>query len=181
MTPEDAAKVLLMASVYDNRTFDEVTARAWADALDGLELDDCLDAVKVHFRRSREWLMPVTVREIARDLIRQRNEQYGREQYEAHLRALEAAPKVEPDPEVAAARKAEIARLVEQVGRIPSEPSPHPKTDDELRRKARKHHCPWCKATVGAACTNTATGKPVTVIHEKRLIAAGLLSEAGAA
>lgn len=167
MKPSDAAQVLTLASVYDNRNFDEPTARVWADALDGLELSDCLDAVRLHYRKSRQWLMPADVRELARSVIRDRQEL---ERKQAERLAVEGG-----NAALAERRKAEITKVVETVGRMPKEPSPHPKQDDVDTRLAKRHVCPWCKATVGASCTNTATGKPVRVIHEQRLIAAGLV------
>jgi hypothetical protein len=30
-----------------------MTAQVWADALDGLELTDCLDAVRIYYRHSK--------------------------------------------------------------------------------------------------------------------------------
>jgi hypothetical protein len=92
MTPEDAAKVLLLVQVFDNRQFDETTARVWADALSGLELDDCLDAVRIYFKHSREWLMPSDLRDQARSVIRGRRDRWTERtlNFAHELRLMEA-------------------------------------------------------------------------------------------
>lgn len=71
MTPSEATVILSAAAAVDNRIITEVTAREWADALKGLELDECLEALRL-FRRTAtiEYLMPGHIRErvrIARD------------------------------------------------------------------------------------------------------------------
>lgn len=169
MTPSDAAQILTLASVYDNRTFDEATSRVWADALTGLNLADCLDAVRVYYRRSRQWLMPVDVRDLARSMLKDRREL---EQQQLDRLAIEQA---ETDPQVVADRVATIRQTVAAACRVPTE-SPHPKADDARGRQARKVACPWCGAPKGQACTNAATGKRSQVTHEHRLVAAGLLA-----
>lgn len=171
MTPADAAKVLLLVQVYDNRQFDETTARVWADALDGLELGDCLDAVRIYYRQTKAWLMPSDLREQARSVIRGRLELERRENERL---AIEAANLT---PEVIAERADTVRRAAAGACAMPVEESPHPKQDTVVDRKARKVSCPWCKATVGQGCVNTATGKPVQVTHERRLVAAGLIAE----
>ncbi len=110
MTPADASKVLTLIAVYDNRSFEKVTCHAWADALDGLDLADCLDAVKAHFRTSRDWLMPVDIRNHVRAVLRERRSREARDEIE----------QVPADPEVVAARAAEIRRAVTVIGRMPS-------------------------------------------------------------
>jgi len=61
MKPTEAAALLTIAAAYDNRKPDADQAKAWAMALDGLRFEDCRDVVVAHYRRSREWLMPVDV------------------------------------------------------------------------------------------------------------------------
>jgi len=58
----EAAALLTLVASFDNRKPDEAAAMAWADALDGLRPQDCAEAIRQHFRESREWLMPVDVR-----------------------------------------------------------------------------------------------------------------------
>lgn len=66
MTPADAARVLAVAVVYDRRTVGELDAKAWADALDGLDPRECAEAVRWHYRDSTDWLMPARVRQIVK-------------------------------------------------------------------------------------------------------------------
>ena len=171
MSPEDAAKVLLLVQVYDNRSFDEYTAKAWADALDSLELGDCLDAVRNYFRRSREWLMPAALRDEARKILRERKEQ---ERRESDRLALEAMNRMNDYSD----RIAELIALADEASKMPAEPSPHPgKPDRPQRREAFKVGCTWCEVGPGTPCRNKATDRPSGVIHETRLIAAGLMPD----
>jgi hypothetical protein len=170
MTPDDAAKVLTLIAVYDNRSFEKVTAHAWADALDGLELADCLAGVKTHFRRSKAWLMPADLRESVRGLLVERRRV---EAEHAERLALECANN---DPAVVAERADLIRRIVAEFGSMPAVESPHPSQDTARDRKARKVACPWCKQPAKAGCVNTSTGQPAGVTHELRLIAAGLVA-----
>lgn len=61
MTPAEAAAILTIAAAYDNRKPDADQAKAWAMALDGLKFEDCRQIVVEHYRKSRDWLMPVDV------------------------------------------------------------------------------------------------------------------------
>lgn len=62
MNASEAATLLSLCSAYDRRTIGEADAFAWADALDDIRFNDAKDAVKAHYRESREWLMPCDVR-----------------------------------------------------------------------------------------------------------------------
>lgn len=62
MTPADAARLLTLAAAYDRRTIGEADAIAWADALHGLNVEDCAAAIRAHYAGSTEWVMPATVR-----------------------------------------------------------------------------------------------------------------------
>lgn len=61
MKATEAAALLTIAAAYDNRKPDADQARAWALVLDGLRFEDCRDAVVDHYRKSRDWLMPVEI------------------------------------------------------------------------------------------------------------------------
>lgn len=62
MTPADASELLTIAAAFDRRTIGKADAIAWADALQGLDVADCGDAIRDHFRDSTEYLMPAHVR-----------------------------------------------------------------------------------------------------------------------
>ena len=74
MTPDDARAVLAKAAAFDNRTPSQFAAAAWAEALADTDapLADALAAVTVHYRESREWLMPVHVIEGVERIARAR-------------------------------------------------------------------------------------------------------------
>jgi len=90
MTPGDAAKLLALAAAFDRRTVGEADAMAWASTLDDLRLEDCIDAVKNHYRESTEWIMPSHVRAGVRAIHRERIA-YVR-QHDPH-----AVPDADPD------------------------------------------------------------------------------------
>lgn len=62
MTPDEAGVLLGMAATVDNRKPDADAAKAWAAMLDGLRLEDCIVAIREHYSKSTEWLMPAKVR-----------------------------------------------------------------------------------------------------------------------
>lgn len=62
MNPSDAAELLTLAAAFDRRTIGKADAIAWADALTGLDPNDCAEAIRAHFRDSTDYLMPAHVR-----------------------------------------------------------------------------------------------------------------------
>lgn len=72
MNASEAAILLGLAAAYDRRTVGEADARAWADALDDIALEDAQDAVKRHYRTSTEWIMPAHVRKGVAAIARER-------------------------------------------------------------------------------------------------------------
>src|SRR5690349_7030751 len=77
MKPTEAAALLTIAAAYDNRKPDADQAKAWAMALDGLRFEDCRTVIVEHYRRSREWLMPVDVVTGVRRMRDRRIAEYG--------------------------------------------------------------------------------------------------------
>lgn len=167
MSPADAAKVLTLIATYDNRNFDHATATVWSDALTGLEVGDCLDAVRLHFRRSKEWLMPADIRAIARTLILERRA--------AETPAIKAEPS---DPQADQQRAGRVRELIADLGKPPAEDTPHPPVEAAIAHAAKQHACPWCKAAAGEHCTNAATGRRSQTIHQQRIDAASEASHA---
>jgi hypothetical protein len=76
MTPAEAAALLTIAAAYDNRKPDEDQARAWALVLTDLRFEDCRDAIVIHYRHSRDWLMPADVVKGAQKLRIERWDNY---------------------------------------------------------------------------------------------------------
>lgn len=68
MTTAEAARLLTLAAAYDRRTIGEADATAWADALHGLRAADCAEAIRRHYRDSRDWIMPADIRHTVRKL-----------------------------------------------------------------------------------------------------------------
>lgn len=121
MTPTEAAKVLLLAAAYDNRTFDQLTASAWADALDDLELADCIEGVKRYYRENRAWMMPADIREQVRQLIRERKVAEIRARHAA-LEAAETVAHGEPaSPEAVRDYREQINEALANIGKMPAD------------------------------------------------------------
>lgn len=66
MTPAEAALVLAKAASFDNRTVGREDSKSWAEALHGLDLQRCMDAVIKHYSESTDRIMPAHVRRLAR-------------------------------------------------------------------------------------------------------------------
>jgi hypothetical protein len=56
--------LLTFVAAFDNRKFGDETAVAWQGLLGDLEIEECREAVRRHFRKSTNYLMPAHVREL---------------------------------------------------------------------------------------------------------------------
>lgn len=72
MTPDEALDVLATATAYDRRTVGRMDALAWSKALDDVTLRDATDAVHLHYRETREFVMPSDLRALVRVVRRER-------------------------------------------------------------------------------------------------------------
>ncbi len=61
MKPSEATVALTLAASFDNRQVSEAGARAWAEIMPHIGLEDAKNAIIQHFATSREYLMPVDV------------------------------------------------------------------------------------------------------------------------
>lgn len=77
MKPTEAAALLTIAAAFDNRKPDADQAKMWALALDGIRFEDARDVIIAHYRRTRDWLMPVDVSDGVRRLRHARLDAYG--------------------------------------------------------------------------------------------------------
>jgi len=91
MNLEETGDLLLLAKVFDNRKFDDFTVLAWQSVLHDVEAGDAMEAARLHYATSEDYLMPVHIRDGARDLKVAR--QRGRE-----LRAINAPRLARTDP-----------------------------------------------------------------------------------
>jgi hypothetical protein len=163
MNNEAAAKLLAIVAAVDNRNTDLVSVQVWADALHGLDPDDCLQAIREHRRESTEYLTPAHVVARARQIMLDR-----RNRENAAALAIEA-PIADPDSFAVK----EVNRLLQEITPvIPKEDWPHPVIDD--MQLPKKHACPACKAEVGIGCTNRGNGEALQGFHYTRLVRAGL-------
>lgn len=72
MTPAEAAVALSLCAAYDRRTIGEADARAWAEALPDIRLEDARAAIVRHYRERRDWIMPADVLGLVRIVRRDR-------------------------------------------------------------------------------------------------------------
>lgn len=102
MNLAETQTLLTLAKSIDNRDFDDATVIAWQQILADVDEPDATKAVLGHFASSRDYLMPVHVRDGAEQHRRNRIRTL-REQREADERhALEAAPRTDRRTEIAA-------------------------------------------------------------------------------
>lgn len=86
MTKAETAELLALITAFDRRTTGQADIEAWHLVIGDLEPADCAEAVRQHFARSREWLMPVDVRQGVARIYRDRLTALG-----------DVAPDADPD------------------------------------------------------------------------------------
>lgn len=174
MNQAEAARLLSMASAYDRRTIGEADALAWADALHDVDYSDAAQAVREHYRDSREWLMPADVRNRVKAIRDDR---------------LRSTPIEPPGHELTDDARRYMASLNRNVRAIAdgyalpraierAEPPEEITTRTgraDRRIRSLPYSCPWCHASAGDRCVN-ALGDALTSVpaHDARLVAAGL-------
>lgn len=62
MNIAETTELLTRVQIIDNRRVEEATVLAWFELVDDLDFDQALEAVRLHFRESTEYLKPVHVR-----------------------------------------------------------------------------------------------------------------------
>jgi len=86
MKSSEVAKLLAMASAFDNRSVGEANVSAWAAALaPDMPFPDAAEAVRQHFATTSDYLMPVHVNAYVRQLRRLR------------VSACQTVPEIPPD------------------------------------------------------------------------------------
>lgn len=63
MNRTETAALLLYVAARDNRKADDAQAEAWFEDLGDLSFEDCKAAVRHHFQKSHDYLMPSHVRD----------------------------------------------------------------------------------------------------------------------
>lgn len=72
MNRSEAARLLALVASFNNRTIGEADVVAWQSVLDDIALADAEEAVRRHFRKSAEWIMPVHIRNLAEEVTGER-------------------------------------------------------------------------------------------------------------
>lgn len=62
MNLEQTSQLLIYASSIDNRNVTPENITGWQQALDDINYDYAIEAVKLHYKQSDDWLMPKHVR-----------------------------------------------------------------------------------------------------------------------
>lgn len=58
MNEPEAFQLLTLASARDGRKVSPSVAKVWAGDLSDIDLDEAVEAARMHYRESTEWLMP---------------------------------------------------------------------------------------------------------------------------
>jgi hypothetical protein len=96
MNLKEAAQLLGLAAARDNRTPSEAMALAWHEDLGDLDFDVAREALGRHYRTSTDYLMPVHIRRLGEDVVREQRRAI-REAREERL-AIEAAAETDARP-----------------------------------------------------------------------------------
>jgi hypothetical protein len=156
MTHGDAARLLALAQTFDRRTVGETDAAAWADALHDLPVDECAEAIRLHYRETDAWLMPAHVRQRVKYL---RNARADRTHNLELRRAIEAGKAVDRDRMRETAWSI-IRSLRERLGEQKLAPE---------QEAALSVRCPYCAARPGRACINVAADCERATPHPSRV------------
>lgn len=159
MNKQEVAVLLREVAVTDKRTVGPPDVEVWSAILtDDIPLGFARQAVIAHFREKPEfWLNPGHIVE--------RWRAYRRDQLDREEDAAREARQAALD-----ARNVEVlgvASLVESITAEPITPK-HVRRSEQHGLNPLVVPCPWCKATVGRACTNSAT-KQNTEPHPSRV------------
>lgn len=179
MTDDEVVDLLTLAASFDRRKVGDADADAWFMAVGDLPFEDAKVAVVKHYRDSGDWLMPVHVRRLVKQIREER----------INATALPA-----PDYEAAdkpAVYKSKMQEILRRTGsgRMPfqsiaggkprgAEPSEEFKSsrseEDRDRVLAQTVPCPveWCPALLGEPCRSGVLGEPLAMWHPTRLEAA---------
>ena len=89
MIESEAFQLLTLASARDGRTVTQAVARVWADDLAHIDVFDAVDAARMHYRESDQWLMPA---HIIKNVRRVKDERARERRVEAARRGIARAP-----------------------------------------------------------------------------------------
>lgn len=134
MTPAEAAQLLTVAAVYDNRKPSAAVAQAWAADLDGVEVAEAASAIREHYRANPGvWVMPGHVVAI----VAQHRRETVRGLWLAELRALRSVDPDDPDAVQAALRRARLAAGRQEPERLALLPGKFRDNPSQAERNAR--------------------------------------------
>ncbi|MFJ2764456.1 zinc finger domain-containing protein [Streptomyces prasinus] len=173
MTPaETAGLTALVAAMCPSMRLEETTTDAWHLLLADLDVADTREAVTRLGRRQSH----IDAADIRAEVHEIREERLARD----------PLPLPDTDPDDPHRYRAELLALVtaiasgQRVKRAPAVPAQPPpaladRSRNDLRVRALRVPCPWCRAAAGRPCTIPRLGIPLknAPAHTSRLIAAG--------
>ncbi|MER5221864.1 zinc finger domain-containing protein [Streptomyces flaveus] len=173
-TAETVQLVTLIASICPSTHLEETTettAKNWHPLLADLDAADAHEAV-IRLGRQRHHIAAVDIRDEVRAIREERL-------------ARDPLPLPDADPDDPRRYRAELLAIVtaiasgQRVERTPAVPAPPPqalagRSRNDLRVRALRVPCPWCKAAPGHPCTVPRLGIPLknAPAHASRLTAA---------
>lgn len=66
MNRQQVAQVLTLASLVDNRSVTDESARMWHDVIGHVDYEVAVEAIRAHFAESTAWLLPAHITQYAR-------------------------------------------------------------------------------------------------------------------
>jgi hypothetical protein len=166
----EVAHLLGIASTLDNRVSAEskMQVRVWAHVLDDVPFDVAEHALREHYRRSTETIMPANIVEYRRTARRVTAEQ----RHNAELRAHTRPRQLDEAAQLRAIRSG-IARVTAALAITRGIDPEYAEAEADARRAYLAVACPYCRAQPGNHCTGPG-GRPLTKTpaHPARLDAA---------
>lgn len=165
MNAAEVARLLGIASTLDNKISAGSTmqVRTWAHVLDDVPYSAAENALREHYRRSTDTVMPADIVESWRNARRENAER-------AHSDALRARAIEQRPEDLVRSIRSGVARVTAALAIARGADPEHVEAEAEARRVYLAVACPWCKARPGARCTGPG-GKPLTKqpAHDARL------------
>jgi hypothetical protein len=167
----EVAQLLGIASTLDNRISagSKMQVRTWSHVLDDVPYPVAERALREHYRRSTDTIMPADIVEHSRTARREAAEQ----RHNAELRRAHTRPHQLDEAARLRAIRAGVARVNAALAITRGIDPEYAEAEADARRAYRAIACPYCRAQPGNQCTGPG-GRPLikTPAHPARLDAA---------
>jgi hypothetical protein len=167
----EIAQLLGIASTLDNRISagSKMQVRTWSHVLDDVPYPVAERALREHYRRSTDTIMPADIVEYSRTIRRETAER----RHNAELRRAHTKPRQLDEATRLRIIRAGIARVTAALAITRGVAPEYAEAEADARRAYLAIPCPYCRAQPGNGCTGPG-GRPLTKTpaHPARLDAA---------